>query len=494
MAAADATGAAGSRFADTVDTVPPERTYSPPAGSAARSGSPNRPRAEAPGGEAEARRSLTGHWRLARHMVGRLSWGLGDQAVSSLTNALMSVYIAHTLGAVQFGVFGLAYLTYVFVLNASRGLSTDPLMVRFSGASLPIWRRAVRDCTGTALCVGLVAGSFVLGVAILLPEATRHAFIALGLTLPGLMLQDSWRYSFFALGRGSRAFFNDVAWALTLAPTMLLLRAFGHINVFYAVLAWGGSGTVAAAIGPLQAHVIPKLSHAVSWLSETRDLGLRYLAEGVSGSLANQLRTYGLGLMLGLAAVGYVQACVTLVGPMLIVFVGISLVLIPEAARVLRRSPQRLLLFCLLTSVGLATAGLAYGIVALIALPAGIGNLLLGAIWRPTYPLLVPTIIGVVGQGMAIGAGAGLHALGASRRSLRASYISAMTLAAFSLAGTAVWGAEGFVCGTAVSIWCGVLVTWWQLHRALRDANIKSGKSAAVVQPSGRKPPRKVVR
>jgi peptidoglycan biosynthesis protein MviN/MurJ (putative lipid II flippase) len=77
---------------------------------------------------------------------------------------------------------------------------------------------------------------------------------------------------------------------------------------------------------------------------------------------------------------------------------------------------------------------------------------------------------------MAIGAGAGLHALGASRRSLRASYISAITLTALSLAGMAVWGAAGFVYGTTLSIWFGVLIIWWQLHRALRDANIKAAR------------------
>ena len=293
-------------------------------------------------------------------MAGRLSWGLLDQAVSSLTNALLSVYIVRELGAVQFGDFGLAYVTYVFVLNASRGLSTDPLMVRFSGVDLPIWRRAVRRCSGTALLVGLVSGSFVLTVALLLPGSTREAFFALGLTLPGLMLQDSWRYSFFALGRGSQAFLNDVVWALVLAPAMLILRFTGHVSVFYCVLAWGGSATLAAAVGPLQARIITKLSGAVSWMSETRDLGTRYMVEGIATPMANQLRSYGLAFMLGLAAVGYVQACVTLIAPLLIIFTGISLVLIPEAARVMRRSPQHLLLFCQLTSAGLAATGLAY--------------------------------------------------------------------------------------------------------------------------------------
>ena len=71
--------------------------------------------------------------RLRSHAVRRIGWGLADQAVSSLTNFAVSIYVARTLGAEQFGAFSLAYVTYGFALNASRGLSTDPLMVRFSG-------------------------------------------------------------------------------------------------------------------------------------------------------------------------------------------------------------------------------------------------------------------------------------------------------------------------------------------------------------------------
>ena len=42
---------------------------------------------------------------------------------------------------------------------------------------------------------------------------------------------------------------------------------------------------------------------------------------------------------------------------------------IPEGARILRRSPQRLLQFCVVVSSGLAVAALAWGAVLLIALP-----------------------------------------------------------------------------------------------------------------------------
>ena len=129
---------------------------------------------------ATPRKSRTGLWRGPRQMIRRLSWGVADQIISSLTNAFVSIYIARDLGAVQFGAFSLAYVTYSFALNASRGLATDPLMVRFSYADLPTWRRAVADSTGTAVIVGLVSGACVLVAAVILGGTTGLAFLALG--------------------------------------------------------------------------------------------------------------------------------------------------------------------------------------------------------------------------------------------------------------------------------------------------------------------------
>src|SRR5215468_11023047 len=83
---------------------------------------------------------LAALWRVGRSGARRLGWGVVDQGVSSLTNFAVTLYVARTLGATQFGAFSLAYVTYSFVLNASRGLATDPLMVRFSGSNMYAWR------------------------------------------------------------------------------------------------------------------------------------------------------------------------------------------------------------------------------------------------------------------------------------------------------------------------------------------------------------------
>src|ERR1700735_838378 len=174
--------------------------------------------------------------RLRSGLVRRLSWGVADQAVSSLANAAVGLYIVRTLGATQFGAFSLAYVTFGFALNASRGLSTDPLLIRFSGVEKAAWRRAVASSTGTSILVGLAGGAVLLAVAALLGGTTGTAFLALGLTMPILMLQDSWRFSFFALGRGSQAFLNDLIWGLTMVPGLIFLTELGQASVFWVVV------------------------------------------------------------------------------------------------------------------------------------------------------------------------------------------------------------------------------------------------------------------
>ena len=333
----------------------------------------------------------------------------------------------------------------------------------------PTWRRAVASCTGTATIVGLVLGACALAVSSLLSGTTGMAFLALGLTLPGLLLQDSWRFAFFAHGRGSQAFINDTVWTIALLPALVLLRRTGHADVFWFVFAWGAAATLAAAVGPLQARVRPRMTRTWDWVSQHRDLGPRYLAEGTLNSSQNQLRNYGVSLILGLAALGSVQAANTLMGPFMVIFFGMGLVLLPEAARILRRAPRHLPLFCACAGGGLALLGLGWGIVLLVALPRGLGHFMLGSLWQPTYPLVLPSTIAIMGGCVQAGAGTGLHALGAARRSLRVMFVTSVLFVACGLIGAAAGGAFGTVCGTAVASWIGALLFWLQLRHALRE-------------------------
>lgn len=409
---------------------------------------------------------------MIRRVAGRFGWGLADQGMCSLSNAAVSFYVARELGAIQFGAYSLAYVTYSFALNASRGLATDPLVVRFSHTDTMTWRRAVARSTGTALMTGLATGVCALLAALALSGTPRLAFIALGLTLPGLLLQDSWRYSFFAIGRGGMAFLNDTVWTVLLIPPILVLRFTHHDTVLWFLLAWGAAATAAACFGPLQARVIPRPSAAWGWVSEHRDLGLRYLMENTSNSGAGQLRIYGVGAIAGLAAVGYVQGASLLMGPFLVVFMGISLVTVPEASRILRRSPRYLRLYCIVLGAALSVLALVWGIALVIALPRGLGYLLLGSLWKPASALVPALTISVMGACITVGATAGLHALGAARRSLRAMVLASLVYLTCGLIGAYADGATGTVRGAALATWIGAGLWWWQLSLGLRESEL----------------------
>ncbi|MFF3450207.1 hypothetical protein ACFYXJ_24065 [Streptomyces sp. NPDC002667] len=401
-----------------------------------------------------------------RALVGRLSWGLADQAASSVSNFAVGIYVARSLGVTAFGVFSLAWVTYGVVLNVSRGLATDPLTVRFSGPPGPAWRGAVGRSTGTALCVGIVLGAVSLAAGLGLGGRVGPAFAALAVMLPGLLLQDAWRYSFFAAGTGRKAFLNDVVWGVALIPAMVVAAHVGTVAAF--VLAWGASATVAAGYGCVQSGIRPRMAEARGWLREQRDLGYRYLVENVSLSGASQLRAYGVGVIVGVSAVGAVRGAELLMGPFLAVLMGLSLVTVPEAARVLRRAPHRLARFCLLLGGGQAAGSLIWG-AALLLIPGGLGESVLGDVWHSASQLIVPISLGVAGAGLGTGAAAGLRALGAARRSLRCQLFASVCYVGGGLGGAAAAGAVGSAWGVAAATVGGSAVWWLQLRSALRE-------------------------
>jgi O-antigen/teichoic acid export membrane protein len=401
-----------------------------------------------------------------RAMFGRLSWGLADQAASSISNFAVGIYVARSLGLAAFGVFSLAWVTYGVVLSVSRGLATDPLVVRFSGVSDASWRGAVTRSSGTALGVGAAIGAACLVAGLALGDRVGPAFAALGVMLPGLLLQDAWRYSFFAAGTGRKAFVNDLVWGVALVPALVVAARVGSVAAF--VLAWGASAAVAAVYGCLQSGIRPHMTGAREWLREHRDLSYRYLVENVGVSGASQLRAYGLGAIVGVGAVGVVRGAELLLGPFLAVLMGLSLVTVAEAARVLRQAPHRLGKFCLLLGGGQAVAALLWGS-ALLLVPDRLGELVLGDVWSSASAIIVPVTLGVAGAGLGTGAAAGLRALAAARRSLRCQLFASAFYVGGGLGGAVVAGTAGSAWGVAGAALCSSAVWWLQLRSALRE-------------------------
>ena len=398
----------------------------------------------------------------------RLGWGVADQGISSLSNFALGLFVARSIGASGFGAFALAFITYTVVINAARGLATDPLLVRFSGDLVNRWRRATSAATGTALVVGVAAGALCVVAGLLLPDPVGPAFVALGIGLPGLALQDSWRFAFFARGRGSSAFLNDLFWTVLLVLALVLMH--GRANTAaHCLIAFGGTATIAALLGMVQARVLPRPFRALGWLRTHHELSVRYLVENVSSSGASQVRSFVLGAVAGLAAVGYVRASEILMGPFLVVLMGISQVAVPEASRVFHRESGHLGRFCLLLGGVQAAAAIAWGVVLITVFPLGPGPALLKELWIPTQQLLPAITLTVAAAAFITAAIAGLRAMGVARRSLRAQLTASAAYVIGGSIGAMLGGAVGSSWGVTIAECFAALVWWHQLRSALAD-------------------------
>jgi O-antigen/teichoic acid export membrane protein len=396
----------------------------------------------------------------------RLSWGVGDQALSSLTNFGLGILVARTVTPVGFGAFSISFATYTLLLGATRAIASEPLVVRYSDSQRSTWRSGVESATGTAVVIGTLAGAVCIAAGAVTGGAFRSALVPLGLMLPGLLVQDTWRYAFFAQHRPAAAFFNDMVWTCFQAIAVAIVFLAGRPNVSWFVIAWGGAGALTACAGALQAGIVPRPREVMGWLRSQRDLAPRYLAEFGARNGAQTGIVYAAASLSGLAAAGALRAGQIVLGPPNILNMGLTGAAIPEAVRALRRSRRHLWRLTQLLSLAIALPALLWGAVVL-ALPDDVGRALLGASWEPAQAVLVPLTLALAASGALTGPTVGLRALADARRSLRARLITGMMSFGGGLVGTVIGGAPGAATGLAAGLWTGVVVWWWVYGVAL---------------------------
>jgi O-antigen/teichoic acid export membrane protein len=398
----------------------------------------------------------------------RAGWGIADQAFSSLINFALGVLVARSVDLAAFGAFSLAFAAYLVVVSVTRAYPMDPLAIRYAASPGEAFQRAASAATGTVVGVGVLLGVVVFGIGLATTGPFSEALLALGITFPGLLLQDAWRSTFFASGRGSQALLNDIVWAAAEFPVLGLVIASGSRSIFWLVLAWGGSATLAALVGILRSSVVPRPWLAGRWWREHTDLGLRFIAEALARVVSGQIQLYGVGFVAGLGAVGALRAGQLLFGPMQVVAFGISMMAVPEGARALAVSLHRLERVTLVISAGLATAAVAWGVVVFV-LPSDVGRLLLRTAWDPAHSLVLPIFLASVGTAVLYGAGIGVRSLAAAGRSLRATLATSTLTLAFGITGAALGGASGSAWGLCAVAIAGTGIWWYEYRGALRD-------------------------
>jgi O-antigen/teichoic acid export membrane protein len=399
----------------------------------------------------------------------RVAWGIADQALSSVTNFGLAILAARALGTHEFGAFSIAFTAYTFALGFSRASASEPLVMRFSGETEVGWRRGVGPSAGVALILGVVGGVSCLVVGLVAGGILGEALIVSGLVLPFLLVQDHWRFAFFADGRGNLSFANDLAWALIQFPVLLILvLVIDSPAVGWLLLAWGGAAGVAAVLGSFQAGVTPKVGRALWWWREQRDIVPRILGEFVAVTGGSQLALFGVAALAGLSAVGAIRGAQVLMGPVNVLILGVNVVAIPEMVTSLKRSPSSLRRRSAFFSCGLGICSLVWGGIVLV-LPTSIGVQIMGDTWKTAHSVVPGLIVWQTALAVSVGAVAGLRALSAVRRSLWVRIVVAPFVVGGGLVGAIVGGARGAALGLGAANSLAAVAWWFQLQRALRE-------------------------
>ncbi|MGW7452610.1 hypothetical protein [Streptomyces sp. NPDC054787] len=388
-----------------------------------------------------------------------------DQAASSATNILVLVLAARLSSASAFADFSMVYVTFSVLLGLNMAYVGQSLVLE-KDAGIPPGRvpgglgAACRSAVGFTGAASAAVGAVLAMVGLALPGAGGRAFLALGLVLPLVLLQDGLRYCFSALRAPGRALAAD---ALRLACAVAALAAQPEgAPAGRLVLVWGLSALPALALGLwlLRPYVRGARADLRPYLRRGH-LGQRFVVEFAVGNGSSQLAVLGLGVFATPLSVGALRGATTLFGPLNVLFNSANAFGPPVLGRLGgKRATVRA---TAALGLVLAAVGAGWGAV-LYALPNRVGTSLLGDTWAATSALLPATGAQYAVMGLGTCALLTLRML-APKATLSLQVVFSLLSVGLLLGGYAVWGVAGAAWGLAAGSAAKAGAGWLRVSR-----------------------------
>lgn len=410
--------------------------------------------------------------------AGRAGWTVIDQALSSLSNLLLSILVARAVDTEAFGAFTVAFTVYSVAVLISRSLTSQPLMMRFAAVDAEEFRSAAAMSSGAASALGFALGTVVLILGLALGGSVGTALLAVALLLPGLLVQDVWRIAFFAQRRPEMAVVIDAAWMVLQVAGVAVFLAVDVESAVPYVIAWGLAGAAAAALGAYRGGAAPRIRSTWTWLKAHWDI-TRYV---ILGSLLLQGAYQGALMLVGvfgtLTDVGSLRGAQVILGPVSLLAAAAFSFAVPELARRSHLRTRRRVVAAAGLGGVLATAGLVWGTIALL-LPTEVGVALLGDSWPGVRAVLLATAVGQIGNLIAMGPNCVVYAMGRSDSVFRVHAAVSVLLLVGGTAGVWLGGAVGAAWGMAAAYWAVLPFWFWALIKLARVAD--TGRDAPPV-------------
>lgn len=403
--------------------------------------------------------------------------GFGDQALSSLSNAAISVFAAATLSAGDFGRVSLIFAIYLVANGTVRSITSDVLIVRFSNLTEAGAWPHVRDALTVSLAAGTAIGAAIIGCGLVVGGPTAAALCILGASMPALALQDAMRFGAMAVRRPGLALANDGIWFVAAVAGVILLIIAGRANVFTYTAVWAGSGVgaalIVAATSPLRpgGSGEPVADVCRSWLRAHRDLFPQFTADLYASQAAGPLSIFIVAAVAGSPAAGALRAAQLPFSVLTVFLNGARLAVVPELVRALSVSAGAWRRVVMGFSIALGVLA-AFWSVVVLALPDSLMSRVFGASWPQASGLLVATSFSILAISVSAAFFVGIRSLADATAGLRARLLSAISIALCvyigAQAGGAHWAAIGLAIGAAIGAGiCALqLQLSWRAYRA----------------------------
>lgn len=397
----------------------------------------------------------------------RAVWNIADQALSSLSNAAMSIVVAKLTTEDDFGRFALAFSVFSFTSGLAKAATATPYVIASTSVGHLLARRRGADAAGLATLIGLASGLICIAFALLVPTQYSPALLAMGAVLPGLFLQDFWRSALIARGRPDGATMNDLLWVVLQVACFVGAITLGRRDPVTFILAWGLPGWIAAGYGVFQWTRGPRFGGVHHYWRETLGNARFLISEYVAVMGSIQVASLLLPMVTSAAVVGAIRGSMTLLGPLNIFSFALSTFALTELLRHGTPTGKRATRTALLVTAVLLAIDLVWGLI-LIFLPAAWGNQVLGATWSGTSAIMLPMVLNTVFVAMSTGPIAAMRALSDTRRTFRVYVAFGPTLLVMAVLGGALWGAQGAGWGYGLSAMLFAPVWWIALRRSVR--------------------------
>ncbi|GAB2974273.1 MATE family efflux transporter [Nocardioides montaniterrae] len=384
-----------------------------------------------------------------------------DQALSSASNLLAMLWVAHAVSAVDFGSFSLLMLVYTFVMGPIHALVSMRVVVHPEDADeRPRW------VLGSSFVLGAIGGigcAVVGGLQVAAGIGIGPAMLTLGLALPFLVVQDVGRWVAIARSRPMGSILLDGTWLVLMLTVFVVIHLTGSASLLTLTLAWAGTGALSALILVVQYGVLRPREISLVWLRERWEASWRLLV----GNLAA-----GGSVLIGATLVAVVSSPIAVAAARTAIFLGRpasavqNAVASSMAADVAREQPDnRALMRHQRRTLLIAAVVALINMVCLVLLPDAIGSRLLGNVWPVIKGLMLPTSLWLVVAAAQAGVPPALIGRHQFHLAMVVQVITGLISAAGLVIGAtidgaagAVWGLVGGQAATALAWW---MALWW---------------------------------